>query len=154
MKKVTIPKYTLGEELVNSISHGIGILLGITALVLTVISSAKNHNTIGVVSSCIYGSTMIVMYSISCIYHALSLKLKAKKSSSRSRSLWYLSIHCWLLYTLLFKFNRGSDWLDNIFYHMVNSNNWYTVKRYWFREVSNTISDYIFINGMVNHILL
>lgn len=37
MKKVTIPKYTLGEELVNSISHGIGILLGITALVLTVI---------------------------------------------------------------------------------------------------------------------
>lgn len=79
MKKVTIPKYTLGEELVNSISHGIGILLGITALVLTVISSAKNHNTIGVVSSCIYGSTMIVMYSISCIYHALSPKLKAKK---------------------------------------------------------------------------
>ena len=53
MKKVTIPKYTLGEELVNSISHGIGILLGITALVLTVISSAKNHNTIGVVSSCL-----------------------------------------------------------------------------------------------------
>lgn len=79
MKKVTIPKYTLGEELVNSISHGIGILLGITALVLTVIFSAKNHNTIGVVSSCIYGSTMIVMYSISCIYHALSPKLKAKK---------------------------------------------------------------------------
>jgi len=79
MKKVTIPKYTLGEELVNSISHGIGILLGITALVLTVISSVKNHNTIGVVSSCIYGSTMIVMYSISCIYHALSPKLKAKK---------------------------------------------------------------------------
>lgn len=87
MKKVTIPKYTLGEELVNSISHGIGILLGITALVLTVIFSAKNHNTIGVVSSCIYGSTMIVMYSISCIYHALSPQTKSKKSSSRSRSL-------------------------------------------------------------------
>ena len=79
MKKITIPKYTLGEELVNAISHGLGVLLGITALVLTVVFSAKNHNTIGIVSSCIYGSTMIIMYLMSCIYHALSPKLKAKK---------------------------------------------------------------------------
>ena len=79
MKKVTIPKYTLGEELINSISHGIGVLLGITALVLTVVFSARNHNTIGIVSSCIYGSTMIIMYLISCLYHALSPRLKAKK---------------------------------------------------------------------------
>jgi len=79
MKKITIPKYTLGEELMNAISHGLGVLLGITALVLTVVFSAKNHNTIGIVSSCIYGSTMIIMYLMSCIYHALSPKLKAKK---------------------------------------------------------------------------
>lgn len=79
MKKITIPKYTLGEELMNVISHGLGVLLGITALVLTVVFSAKNHNTIGIVSSCIYGSTMIIMYLMSCIYHALSPKLKAKK---------------------------------------------------------------------------
>lgn len=79
MKKITIPKYTLGEELINAISHGLGVLLGITALVLTVVFSAKNHNTIGIVSSCIYGSTMIIMYLMSCIYHALSPKLKAKK---------------------------------------------------------------------------
>ena len=79
MKKITIPKYTLGEELMNAISHGLGVLLGITALVLTVVFSAKNHNTIGIVSSCIYGSTMIIMYLMSCIYHALSPKLKVKK---------------------------------------------------------------------------
>ena len=79
MKKVTIPKYTLAEELINSISHGIGVLLGIIALVLTVVCSARNHNTIGIVSSCIYGSTMIIMYLVSCLYHALSPKLKAKK---------------------------------------------------------------------------
>lgn len=79
MSKITIPKYTVGEEIINSISHGLGVLLGITALVLTVVFSIKNHNTIGVVSSCIYGSTMIIMYLISCLYHALSLKLKAKK---------------------------------------------------------------------------
>ena len=79
MKKITIPNYTLGEELMNAISHGLGVLLGITALVLTVIFSAKNNNTIGIVSSSIYGSTMIIMYLVSCLYHALSPKLKAKK---------------------------------------------------------------------------
>lgn len=79
MKKITIPKYNLCEELINSISHGLGVALGIVALVLTIISAAKNHSTIGVVSSCIYGSTMIIMYLNSCLYHAFSPKLKAKK---------------------------------------------------------------------------
>ena len=79
MKKVTVPKYTIGEEIVNSISHGFGIILGIVALVFTIVFTAKNNNTIGIVSSCIYGSTMIIMYTISCLYHALSPKLKAKK---------------------------------------------------------------------------
>ena len=79
MKKITIPNYTLGEELINAISHGIGVLLGITALVLTIVFSAKNNNTIGIISSSIYGGTMIIMYLVSCLYHALSPKLKAKK---------------------------------------------------------------------------
>ena len=79
MKKITIPNYTLGEELINAISHGIGVLLGITALVLTIVFSAKNNNAIGIISSSIYGGTMIIMYLVSCLYHALSPKLKAKK---------------------------------------------------------------------------
>lgn len=79
MKKITIPKYNLCEELINAISHGLGVALGIVALVLTIVFSAKNHSAIGVVSSCIYGTTMIIMYLNSCLYHAFSPKLKAKK---------------------------------------------------------------------------
>lgn len=79
MKKITIPKYNLCEELINSISHGLGVILGIIALVLTITFSARNHSPIGVVSSCIYGVTMIIMYLNSCLYHAFSPKLKAKK---------------------------------------------------------------------------
>ncbi len=79
MRKITIPKYNLCEELINSISHGLGVILGIVALVLTIVQSAKNHSTIGVVSSCIYGSTMIIMYLNSCLYHAFSPRIKAKK---------------------------------------------------------------------------
>lgn len=79
MSKVSIPKYSLSEELINAISHGLGVGLGIVVLVLTICFSAAHHNVVGVVSSCIYGSTMIIMYLISCLYHALSPKLKAKK---------------------------------------------------------------------------
>lgn len=79
MKNIKIPKYSLGEELINSISHGIGAAMGIAALVLTLIASAKSHSTIGIISSCVYGISMIIMYLISCLYHSFSPKIKAKK---------------------------------------------------------------------------
>ncbi len=76
MGKVSIPKYTLGEELVNSISHGVGAGLSIAALVLLIV---KASSAIGVVTGVIYASIMILLYVISCIYHALSPKLTGKK---------------------------------------------------------------------------
>ena len=78
-KKKNKAKYTLGEEITNSITHGIGVIFGITILVLTIIIAAKNKNTAGIVASCIYASTMIIMFLMSCLYHVLSPNLKAKK---------------------------------------------------------------------------
>lgn len=76
MSKIEIPEYSLGEELVSSISHGIGALLGIAALVLSVVFS---KNPITIVSSAIYGTTLIILYLISCLYHSFSPRIKAKK---------------------------------------------------------------------------
>ena len=76
MGKVSIPKYTLGEELVNAISHGVGAGLAIAALVLLII---RANSAIGVVTGVVYASIMIILYIISCIYHALSPKLTGKK---------------------------------------------------------------------------
>lgn len=69
--RIPIPKYTLGEELISAISHGIGAGLGIAALVLCVVVSAKHHNAYAVVSSAIYGTSLILLYTMSTIYHAL-----------------------------------------------------------------------------------
>lgn len=71
--KIEIPKYTLGEELVNAISHGLGVLLSIAALVLCVVFSAINHNVYAVVSSVIYGSTSIILYMMSTLYHSFKV---------------------------------------------------------------------------------
>lgn len=76
MAKVKIPKYTLGEELINSISHGVGAALAIAGLVL-LCCFAKS--AIGVVSGIIYAVIMIVLFTISCIYHALSPRIGGKK---------------------------------------------------------------------------
>lgn len=76
MAKVSIPRYTLGEELFNSISHGIGAGLSVAALVLMVV---KAHGALAEVAVSLFGSLMIVLYTISCIYHALSPKLRGKK---------------------------------------------------------------------------
>ena len=77
-KILGLPFYTLGEELVNSISHGLGAVFGIVALILCVVFSAKDGDAWKVVSSAIYGTSMIILYSISTIYHALGIN-RAKK---------------------------------------------------------------------------
>ncbi len=59
-----------GEEIANSISHGIGALIGVAALVLLVVFAAKNGNVWGVVSFSIFGSTLILLYTASTLYHA------------------------------------------------------------------------------------
>lgn len=76
---IRIPKYTLGEELISAISHGIGTGLGITALVLCVVKSAIHHNPYAVVSSCLYGSTLIILYLISTLYHSFKPSIGAKR---------------------------------------------------------------------------
>ena len=74
-----LPKYTKGEEIFNMTSHIVGGALGIVALVLCVVFAAIHGNGYGVVSGAIYGVTMIILYTMSSIYHGLNPKRKAKK---------------------------------------------------------------------------
>ena len=77
MTKKPLPKYTLGEELMNSISHCVGTLLGIAALVLCVVRAALRIESVGatgVVGAAIYGSTLVILYCMSTLYHALTNK--------------------------------------------------------------------------------
>lgn len=74
-----LPTYTKGEEIFNMVSHIVGAGMGIVALVLCVIFAAIHHNVYGVVSSAIFGATLIILYTMSSIYHGLNEKLKAKK---------------------------------------------------------------------------
>ncbi len=74
-----LPKYTKGEEIFNMTSHIVGGALGIVALVLCVVFAAVHGNGYGVVSGAIYGVTMVILYTMSSIYHGLNPKRKVKK---------------------------------------------------------------------------
>lgn len=76
MNKTEQPNYSIGEELINSISHGIGVLFGIAALVLSIVYS---NEPIKIISVSLYGITLIILYSVSCLYHSFPPINKAKK---------------------------------------------------------------------------
>lgn len=81
------PKYTLSEELVSAILHGIGALLAIAGMVLCIVKSAQTGNAIGVVSSSLYGSFMIILYIMSTLYHSF-------KQNSKVKSVFRVFDHC------------------------------------------------------------
>lgn len=74
-----LPKYTKGEEIFNMVSHIIGAVVGIIALVLCVILATQHHNIYGIVASSIFGTTLIILYTMSSLYHGLKKDSKAKK---------------------------------------------------------------------------
>lgn len=74
-----LPTYTKGEEIFNMTSHIVGGALGIIVTILCVIMATIHHNVYGIVSGAIYGVTMILLYTISSIYHGLSPKKMSKK---------------------------------------------------------------------------
>ena len=61
-----------GEEIANSITHGIGAGLAVAALVILVVFAAQISDAWKVVSFCIYGATMITLFLSSTLYHAFT----------------------------------------------------------------------------------
>ena len=66
-----LPDYSRGEEIMNMVTHICGAGSGIIILVLCIIKSVIKNNTLGIIGSAIYGFSMIVLYTISSVYHGL-----------------------------------------------------------------------------------
>lgn len=64
-------RFTVAEEVTHGLTHGVGLLLGIAALVLMVIVAVRRGSAIHVVSCTVYGTTLVLLYSASTFYHAL-----------------------------------------------------------------------------------
>ena len=62
-------KYTAREHLANTLTHGVGAVAGLAGLVLLLVASVRHGDTWHVVSSAIFGVTLVVLYAASTVYH-------------------------------------------------------------------------------------
>ena len=69
-----MPAYTVKEEILSSIAHGLGELLAVASLTLLVTLASVYGNAWSIVSCAIFGSTMMLMYGASTLYHAVPIK--------------------------------------------------------------------------------
>lgn len=65
-------KLTSAEEIVNSITHGIGVLLSIAGLVILVVAAAIHGNAWHIISFSIFGVSLVVLYTSSTLYHSFT----------------------------------------------------------------------------------
>lgn len=66
-----LPDYTRGEEIFNMVSHIVGGAFAIAALVLCVVIAARHRSASGVLTGVVYGVCMILLYTMSSVYHGL-----------------------------------------------------------------------------------
>ena len=78
LKNRLLPNYTKGEEIFNMVTHIVGGGLGIVYCVICVIFSVLHKNVWAVVSSAVYGASVILLFTMSSVYHGLK-KVTGKK---------------------------------------------------------------------------
>lgn len=109
---ITTP-YSVAEEIAHAITHGIGALLSISALVLLLIATTRYGDNWHLISSIIYGSSLILLYSSSTLYHAIrSLKLKQRLRQLDHAAIFLLIAGTYTPFTLV---NLRGHWGLTIF---------------------------------------
>ena len=78
LENITLPDYTRKEELINSFSHFAGTLFSIFALVSCIGISIKTGNKISLINSIVYCLSMMLLYTMSGVYHGLNVSDRKK----------------------------------------------------------------------------
>lgn len=69
--KIDKPRYTTGEEVANSITHGVGLILAIAGLAVLTTYANRLGNVWHMVSCVVFASTLILQYAFSTLYHSI-----------------------------------------------------------------------------------
>ena len=69
---------SFGEEIANSVSHGIGLLASLAAFPFLVVAASQRGDAAGIVGASVFAATLVLLYFTSTMYHALP-RLRAKR---------------------------------------------------------------------------
>jgi hemolysin III len=82
--------YSVGEEIAHAITHGLGVVLAITGLTVLVARATLYGNIWHIVSSAIFGATLVMMYMASTLFHSIPLP----RAKHILRVIDHVSIYC------------------------------------------------------------
>jgi hemolysin III len=102
--------YDWKEELANAITHGIGFLLSIPALVMLIIFAAQKNNPVYMVSFIIFGTTMLLLYLFSTMLHSFKPSRARKVFAILDHSAIYLLIAGTYTPLVLISINGAFGW--------------------------------------------
>lgn len=111
--ETTLKRYTKGEEVFNSVTHGVGALLAVIGTVVMVMLSVWNGTALGLATSLIYGLSLIVLYTMSTVYHAIPYpKVKSVLRIFDHTSIFLLIAGTYTPYCLIaLQGNRAGLWV-------------------------------------------
>lgn len=88
-----VRRQSVGEEVLNALTHGVGALLAVFGTVLLILRAKAYGSLLNVVSVTIFGVSMILLYLISCLYHALP--------PSKGKQVFQVLDHCSIFLLIL-----------------------------------------------------
>lgn len=95
-------KFTVGEEVSHAVTHGIGALLGVAALITLIIQGTTMESGLYMASMIVYGVTLIILYTNSSLYHAIThVKVKHVFEKMDHLSIYLLIAGTYTPYCLL-----------------------------------------------------
>jgi hemolysin III len=80
------PRYSLGEEIANSVTHGVGTVLSALGTIVLLYQASRQGTLLHVVSFAIYGTALILLHLASTLYHAIR--------APRARRVFWILDHC------------------------------------------------------------
>lgn len=72
--RAPLPRYSFGEELANSLTHGLGVVLAIAGLAVLTAFAALRGGALDVVACAVFAFTLILCYTTSTLYHAIPME--------------------------------------------------------------------------------
>jgi hemolysin III len=108
-------QYSVGEEIASAITHGIGAAMSIAALILLLVRASALGNALAVLSVSIYGISLILLYSMSTLYHSLThARAKRVFKVLDHSSIYLLIAGTYTVYTLVALGNTLGLWIFGI----------------------------------------
>ena len=105
-------RLSIGEEVLNAVTHGLGALLGVVGTIILICHARAIGGRLNLVSVTVFGVSMILLYLISCLYHALP--------RSRGKAVFQVLDHCSIFLLIVGTYTKKYSCVPLSSFHVIS----------------------------------